>query len=428
MPILLRFLAVFAILVGAGACARGDVRDEARAIPESVRSAASYDANESGVVTASRLRAWIEDWEGQRPAGIHGDLVILQLDPGPSPAVIASAPGVRAYLAPELRALVVNRSNGLVALGSAPADGIRIDSFLRHFRIRPSQDLVVFARGSGSLDSLADLTRAFLVFRYWGFEHRSLALLDLGDGDFDSEIAASFRTDTPSTHPFDGTERVVGNAVDRFELLADLEVVRASLDRSDVVVVDARGPDEFEGRTSGETEVDDSCLAGAPSCLPSVSGRIAGAVSLPATTLLHDGRFLEPAAIDTAIAAIVPAGRTAITYDLDGRESAILAFALHAIAGRPVRWYAASYLEWGSLNATHPTPALRALAADHPLRTDHFPTLIDGATTWAPDERGVRPLVLDPSVRRTDRIQATDRAYRASPPPLPGVGVGDGGC
>ena len=46
--------------------------------------------------------------------------------------------------------------------------------------------------------------------------------------------------------------------------------------------------------------------------------------------------------------------------------------------GQPARWYAASFLEWGALNASHPSSGLRALPDDSPWRTDAFPSLTEG--------------------------------------------------
>ncbi|HJX58580.1 MAG TPA: hypothetical protein VJ325_07670, partial [Thiobacillus sp.] len=47
-------------------------------------SAASYDLNENGLITAATLKRWKDDWINQRPAGITGKLVILQVSAGPS--------------------------------------------------------------------------------------------------------------------------------------------------------------------------------------------------------------------------------------------------------------------------------------------------------------------------------------------------------
>jgi len=45
-------------------------------------SADNYDDNVNGLITGNTLKGWIEDWEGNRPAGITGKLVILQTSTG----------------------------------------------------------------------------------------------------------------------------------------------------------------------------------------------------------------------------------------------------------------------------------------------------------------------------------------------------------
>ncbi|HKL77906.1 MAG TPA: hypothetical protein VJ985_06020, partial [Gammaproteobacteria bacterium] len=42
----------------------------------------SYDDNTNGLITGSTLETWIDDWSANRPSGISGDLVILQIHDG----------------------------------------------------------------------------------------------------------------------------------------------------------------------------------------------------------------------------------------------------------------------------------------------------------------------------------------------------------
>ncbi|MHB8166280.1 MAG: hypothetical protein ACYDDT_05850, partial [Sulfuricella sp.] len=45
-------------------------------------SASDYNANVNGLITGATLKRWKDDWLNQRPAGITGKLVILQVTPG----------------------------------------------------------------------------------------------------------------------------------------------------------------------------------------------------------------------------------------------------------------------------------------------------------------------------------------------------------
>ncbi|MBX3228083.1 MAG: hypothetical protein KIT84_27340 [Labilithrix sp.] len=410
--------------------ARPEVKlvDPAPATPAELarRSAERYDDNEAGLVGASRLGRWLAGWPASKPAGVEGDLVVLQLDPalGELPYV-AEAPGVRVYHAAEITRLLEPRNDGVTAIGTAPANGVRIDSFMRRFDIHPNHDFVLFVAGEGSATSLATLARAWLSFRYWGLDHERLGVLN---GPVAKVVPAGQRRATVAAHPFTGTRRIVTEERDHFALLADVGAVRAAIGRD--LIVDARPADEHAGAAFGASALDETCLDGAPLCTPVFSGRIAGARSLPSASLLEDeGAFKPRDAIASLVAAagVTPA-RTAYVYDLEGYGSALVAFAFLAVVGQPARWYAASYLEWGALNASHPEPALRALAAESPWRTDRFPELTEGASAWADVARGVRPLVFDGAAARSTLVQESDAKYKQNPPPLPAVGAGQDGC
>ncbi|MCZ7560629.1 MAG: hypothetical protein M5U30_11655 [Burkholderiaceae bacterium] len=47
-------------------------------------SADSYDDNVNGVISGATLKRWIDDWPANRPAGLTGKLVILQVTAGPA--------------------------------------------------------------------------------------------------------------------------------------------------------------------------------------------------------------------------------------------------------------------------------------------------------------------------------------------------------
>lgn len=393
--------------------------------PVASRAREDYADDEHGVVTASTLVRWLDDWETTRPRHVRGELVILQLDAAAEPSFVASRPGVRAYHAAELTRLSEPRNNGLVAIGAVPASGVRLDSFMRRFRITPNHDLVLLATGEPSATSLATLARAWLAFRYWGFEHASLAILH---EPVSSALDAAHRTDEPAAHPLDGAIRVDALATDRFEILADVGAVRRAAERG-APILDVRPPEEHDGEHAGASPLDGSCLRGVPSCRPSRTGRIRGSISLPWRALLTDDARLRPRAELDALfgAADVLGPRDVTVYDTDGLGSALTVFALVALVGQPARWYAASFLEWGSLNASHPDPALRTLPPGSPWRTD-VEDWTEGSARWTPSDEAIRPIVFDPGTASTDLVQTTDRRYRIELPPLPAVGAVPGGC
>ncbi|MGV3624975.1 MAG: sulfurtransferase, partial [Archangium sp.] len=270
-------------------------------------------------------------------------------------------------------------------------------------------------------DSIAVLARAWLAFRYWGWNHTNLGVLN---GSV-SALPSSLRAQAVDAHPFTGQTRIGTVSNEHFVLLADLAAVRSSIGVNPIV--DVREAAEFEGTTFGTTSFDTTCLD-STSCSATFSGRIASSVNVPASALQNADGTLKPLSDLDAATASLDRARTAYLYDLDGHESAVAAFAFLGVIGQPARWYAASFIEWGAFNASHPNSGLRALPSNSPWRTDEFPALTEGTNNWSTLEQGIRPLVFDPKAASSDGVQQSDVTYKQNPPALPAVGAGEGGC
>lgn len=422
-----RWMSLFLVWVACAPAAEPTRQRQVSSVEDlAVRSASSLSENRSGLITTGTLAAWLEDWQASRPAGIGGDLVVLQPDDADGLPWLAQRPGVRAYHAPDLPLLLQARNNGVLAIGRVPGNGVRADAYLRRYGVRADRDLVVFVAGRRSLATLADLSRAWLTLRYWGLDHAHLALVDGAV----SELPASLRAAESIPPPIANDDvRVPSLLRDHFSLLADLGDVTQAVLANDLLL-DVRPVEEFEGRALGTSALDDTCLAGPPRCTATFGGRIGGAVHLPLERLIEPstGSFRAPEEVRQTLSAAVGSRRgPPIVYDGDGAHSAIVAFAFLAVAGLPARWYAASFLEWGTLNAGHPEPALRTLPASSPWRTDE--AVRSGKPgVWADARSAVRPLVFDPLRPRADQVVLDDRAYLTDPAPLPAPGAGDSSC
>ncbi len=404
-----------------------------------VRSAPDYADNQSGLIATSRLLTWLEDWANTRPSEVPGDLVIVQLDAASEPGkfikgtLSARHEGgvevtrrVRVYDGADLRFFLEPRSNGLTAVGSVPANGTRIDTWLRKHDVRPNHDFVLLTVGKSSEHALGGVARAWLTLRYWGAEH---AFLGLHNGSVDADVPAANRQAFPDAPGFDGTARVSDLINRHFVLLADVGAVRDALGKD--TLVDVRTEAEYAGSVLGTSPVDNTCRLGAPHCTPSFSGRIKGAVHLAGDAIIDpvDYTIRPLAQLDLAFAnAGIAPSKTAIVYDGDQGFSAAVTFALLAVTGAQARWYAASFLEWGALNAAHPTAGLQLLPAENPWRTDVFGSLTEGSTLWADTNTCIMPLLLDTAPERTDRVQQVDLNYKRTPPALPPVGGGENAC
>lgn len=387
-----------------------------------VRSAPDFDDNQSGYVTAARLQAWLGDWAAQRPAGLTGDLVILQLSPASvGGRYVAPQPGVRIYDAVDLDMFVEPRNNGLAAIGRAPADGVRVDRLLRAYGVRPNVDFLLLAQGEITRGGLETLARTWLTLRYWGVPHTAMGVLR---DPISEAVSASARTDTVAEHPFDGTVRVSSLGLEGRVLLAGLGDVRDALGTT--ALVDVRVPAEFEGLELGSAPSDTTCLAGAPHCAPTFSGHIAGAVNVPLDRLVDGARLRSLDELDAALAGLERRASW-IVYATDDGASAVATFALVGVAGVSARWYASGFVEWGALNASHPVAELRVLPEASAWRTDSE-SWTGGQRTWADAERAVRPLVFDPMVPAVDRLTRADADYTLNPPELPARGAGIQDC
>ncbi len=118
--------------------------------------------------------------------------------------------------------------------------------------------------------------------------------------------------------------------------VADAADVQKALAGHSIQVVDARAADRFRGE--------------APEPRPGLrSGHMPGALNVPYTTLLEDGRLRAPEALAAAFATGgVDTGKPVITSCGSGVTAAILTFALDALGKERTSVYDGSWSEWGA--------------------------------------------------------------------------------
>ncbi len=227
-------------------------------------SAPDYNDNVSGLITGATLKRWKDDWLNQRPPGITGKLVILQVTAGEvvssgTPAVVT---GQYSYFKTNnLNAFaflaasgewVMTRSNGVISTPSLVLDGPSIDAQLNKYGIDPANDMIVVAQGTANSGNVMSQGRAWLALHYWGVDAKHLAILNGGNKwQFDSGAmtAADFSA-TPSAVASlpAGTYSVKNLQVDNTSLIASvgdmLKIVpsspTASLKGTGVFLWDAR--------------------------------------------------------------------------------------------------------------------------------------------------------------------------------------------
>ena len=168
--------------------------------------------------------------------------------------------------------------------------------------------------------------RLWWMLRIFGHEH--VAILD---GGLPKWTAEGRPLDTGEAHPAARVFKPHFNAA----AVADVAQVRQALDSGSAQVLDARAAPRFLGQAPEPR----AGLA---------SGHMPGALNLPMTDLIANGRLKEPEALEAALTTIGVSGdKPVITSCGSGVSAAVITLAL-ARLGRPMgRLYDGSWTEWG---------------------------------------------------------------------------------
>jgi thiosulfate/3-mercaptopyruvate sulfurtransferase len=426
-------------------------------------SAADYADNVHGVITGSTLKPWVENWTANRPPGVAGKLVVLQIGSTSTSSVVHVQEGsnVASYLVPTSE-LVQVRDNGLSSIEAEIPNGVAADAFLKKYGVDALKDYVVltFEQVPGGEQAAAttnaivqSVGRAWLLLRYWGFPKERLAILN-GSVNWNAQNQGlPVSNSAAPTPPNDGESSVrdlrvdnTGLVVTLSELLGILKDESDEYPRDQVSVVDARGGAEALGLLKSTSTGKQDCASWTGTtpnarCSPPFEGRIKGAHSVPwpeFLTAAQDGfRFPAKDVVQTKFDELsdYEEGNVTIQYCRTNMRSMVTGIVAAVILGYPTRFYDTSFIEWSHL-AYGPTPRTQVLPPTSPYRTD-LPELTEHATVtgytpggafdagtvvvtgWvngpnynADADISPTPIQVVPTAASTNRSVEEDRAYK----------------
>ncbi len=354
----------------------------------------NYDNNVNGLITAATLKSWKDDWLANRPAGITGKLVILQVAKGPAGAEYIKDNGtnVFTYLSPSSD-WIQTRSNGVIETPSMVPDGAAMDALLKKFNIDPKNDMIVAAMGTGSTSNAMAQGRIWYALRYWGVDKKNLAILNganawgaltypagLTAADFKADFNSSMAGDQDPVPPGTGHASVKDLLVDNTQLQATVGDMLSILPATDanrlddgVFIWDARSTSQYSaGETSTAAPV---TPVGAYMTTfqnsGSRQGHPRGALQLDYTNLLDstqgfayktkaqlqaylDGNvsgagFIDGTYANVGVGNAYQTGDVVYTYCETTFRAMITGIASAVILGLPTRFYDGAMVEWNSL-------------------------------------------------------------------------------
>lgn len=425
-------LAALALAMGLQGCGGGGGEDKsAKASTIVVNSPAmmaqvsadDYNDNVNGLITAATLKRWKDNWATQKPAGLTGKLIIIQVSAGPAGAEYIKPNGtnVFTYLSPSSE-WIQTRTNGVIETQSVVPDGTQMDGLLKKFNIDPTKDMVVVSMGTGSTGNAMAQGRVWYALRYWGVDKMNLAILNGGNQWINGNgMSADDFQAAASVAPNNGTIKVSSLLVDNTQLQATVEDMLRILPSSDVnvktdgvMIWDARSMGQYSAGEKLESGEDiNTDTAGTQACASafcdpvnpanymqffqnagSRQGHPWGTLQLQYTHMLDStkGWAYRPKA---ELAAMLVGGSNAQgigfvdgSYGLVGTGNAyqdgdtvyvycettframITGMVSTLILGKPTRFYDGAMVEWNSLSHLTDKNGNYILPSDSPWRTD----------------------------------------------------------
>jgi len=403
-------------------------------------TAKDYSAFKSGVIDASTLKKYIDNWQANKPAGTTGRLVVLQAGPTSQGKFIQAdeANGVYVYQIPAAGACDPSylRHDGVANIPGALLSGPYVDYMINQFGLNPEEDYVLFAMGEGSV-GIREIIRSWWVLVYWGWDDSRLAFLN-GSVTYDfseSSGLANYLGTTPSTPPSTPTSYTMRSLkTDRTDLQIYIEGmmdIAQKDDKNGYFIADARGDNEYYGFVKSKT-LDKNCgINHDEQCYSPYQGHIRDAVNFPYTDLFimddqtedinDDGQVDEadasyklrsPAELETLYAQKgYKKGDKVVAYCRTGRKATLLAITSYAVLKYPFTMYDGSWIQWGEMTNRRDVNDTEIMPANSRWITDNSKYSINLGYTDPLFTQSSAMYDINNSALHSDKIIKEDKAY-----------------
>ena len=419
-------------------------------------SADNYDDNVNGLITDTTLKRWIDDWAANRPAGITGRLIILQVNKGPAGSEYITpnpAGGVLTYSIPSSR-LTMDRSNGVTTTRTMVPDGAAMDAFLSDYGIDPTKDMLVCAMGAGSAGAAMSMGRCWYMMRYWGVPKEHVAQLNGGAANAGTGVMLGYVGPTATCD-----ESVSTTCLPRLPRSSSISVRNLPQDNTALQATMADVIDVVEGRESAflwDARNEGQYLGTNFQNANSQAGHPNGALLLEHTDMVDNiGRYKSKDVLRQYLNGELPAGanfqfrtdnnaggvavpvgpgnayqpgQTVITYCETTMRAMLTGTVTSMILGLPTRFYDGAMVEWNSMSHFQDSNNDFILPSDSPWRTDRPDRSWYVYSTTTVDPRIINdPYYDDPDYRVANAIIDADKAYKIGATSTGGSGGGAGG-
>jgi len=419
------------------------------------------------VIDASTMIKWLNDWKNNRPEGVKGKLIVLQvgnafdtdnahtfLKHNDKDVFTFDKAGGCSNTDP-----MFDRTDGVQVVPKAVLSGQMMDGALQMYNIDPKNDMLLIVAGGdkklkGMKENAAAMARFAWSMHYWGIPHYAVldgniqymlnpktnpAIKDQGINSLDDLFVS-----TDSTPTMNGTHSIKEVKSLHQEVMATLEEMINAVEfcPSRSFILDARSSNEYNANNAvkkSKTEAKICGEDGKSQCFTAIEGHIKNAKNIEYSNFIIQDDATKDTNGDGKIDGLDasfrfkskeemlkiltdkgynPKTQTLYTYCRTGTRAALPAFIGIEILHIPTKLYDGSWIEWGRLAGKSGTKDVNSnmlLPCDSPWRTD-----IDKLTEnlkynpsnlVAPRIRQDSPLVSDEYACHADKIKKDDYEY-----------------